>query len=253
MESVETLGDLWWLKIRGLMFMLLMLLMLSITALIGLIAQLFTLGRARRFCLNYLGPMSSQILLWLVGIRVQFHGFEDLPESSIVIGNHSSTLDLLIVTMLPVPNKRSFMKRRFRIFLPLAIIGLTNGIIFTPPQSYPKLRVKCFKRAERILRESGDSCFLSVEGTRWTTPKVGPFNKGAFHLATVLGYPILPVYIDIPREMNPGVGFKTRPGVINVYARPIIDTSQWKVDDAALHKEETREIYLKYPEGWKSV
>ena len=145
------------------------------------------------------------------------------------------------------------MKRMFRIFLPLAIIGLTNGIIFTPPQSYPKLRVKCFKRAERILRESGDSCFLSVEGTRWTTPKVGPFNKGAFHLATVLGYPILPVYIDIPREMNPGVGFKTRPGVINVYARPIIDTSQWKVDDAALHKEETREIYLKYPEGWKSV
>jgi putative phosphoserine phosphatase/1-acylglycerol-3-phosphate O-acyltransferase len=176
-----------------------------------------------------------------------------VPDPCIVIGNHTSSLDLFIITMLPIRNKRSFMARWVCINLPLAVNCWANGTIFTWPQRYPERRVKCFKRAEQILRKSGDSCFLSVEGTRWTTPKVGPFNKGAFHLATALSYPILPIYIEIPRQINPGVGHKTRPGLIHVYARPPIDTRQWQVADVVKHKEETRELYLQFPQGWRAV
>ena len=49
-----------------------------------------------------------------------------------------------------------------------------------------------------ILRRTGQSVFLSPEGTRVRTGEIGPFNKGAFHLAGDLGAPLLPLYIAVP-------------------------------------------------------
>jgi putative phosphoserine phosphatase/1-acylglycerol-3-phosphate O-acyltransferase len=227
-------------------------LVMGVTGLIGLLAQLLTLGHATRFCMNHVCPLGSRFMMWIIGVEVRFHGFESVPDPCIVIGNHTSTLDMFIVTMLPVRNKRTFMARWTRIYPPLALNCYANGTIFTPPQRYPALRVRCFQAAEKRLRAAQDSCFLSVEGIRWTTPKVGPFNKGAFHLSAALGWPILPVYIDIPREINPGIGFKTRRGVVHVYARPPIETHTWKIEDIVRHKEETRALYLDYPAGWRS-
>ncbi len=252
-ESIGGQGELRWLKLKALGLTLLVQVVMCVTGIISIVAQLLTLGHATRFCMNHVGPMGSRFVMWVIGVRVEFHGFDDILDPCIVIGNHTSTLDLFIVTMLPVKNKRSFMARWVQIYPPLAINSWTNGTIFTPPQRYPELRVKCFQRAERILRKSQDSCFLSVEGVRWTTPEVGPFNKGAFHLAAALDYPILPIYTEIPREINPGVGFKTKPGVVHVYARPPIDTQEWKVEDVAQHRDETREIYLQYPHGWRAA
>jgi 1-acyl-sn-glycerol-3-phosphate acyltransferase len=142
------------------------------------------------------------------------------------------------------------MSRWTKIYPPLAVIGWSTGTLYTPPQSLPAERVRCFQRAEAILRASGDSVFLSPEGTRWTKGRVGPFNKGSFHLATNLGWPIVPVYIDIPRRINPGSGYATRPGVVHVYAGRPIDTSAWKLDDLVDNKEAVRALYLAYPAGW---
>ncbi len=80
------------------------------------------------------------------------------------------------------------------------------------PQEYPEKRVAIFKRADRILRETGDSVYLSPEGMRVTTGEIGHFNKGSFHLATSLHAQIVPIYFAIPREINPGMGYDAKPG-----------------------------------------
>ena len=112
--------------------------------------------------------------------------------------------------------------------------------------------MKCFCNAERVLRESQDSCYLSPEGKRWTTPKVGPFNKGTFHLVTNLGWDIVPIYVEIPARINPGVGFRTRPGDVHVYAHPPISTKDWTLEDVIANKERIRDLYLAFPEGWNT-
>jgi 1-acyl-sn-glycerol-3-phosphate acyltransferase len=56
------------------------------------------------------------------------------------------------------------------------------------------------------LERTGESVYLSPEGERVTGGRVGHFNKGAFHLATDLHAPIVPLFLRIPRAMDPGKG-----------------------------------------------
>ena len=80
-----------------------------------------------------------------------------------------------------------------------------------------------------MLRRTRESVYLSPEGGRITTGEIGHFNKGAFHLATSLGAPIVPLYFEIPRDMDPGRGYNARPGTVTVHVLPTIDTRDMDV------------------------
>jgi putative phosphoserine phosphatase/1-acylglycerol-3-phosphate O-acyltransferase len=112
------------------------------------------------------------------------------------------------------------------------------------PQSFPERRTAIFRRAERVLRRTRESVYLSPEGERITTGEIGHFNKGAFHLATALGAPIVPMYLFVPRESNPGKGLDARPGTVHVHFRPAIETRAWRVEDLARNRDHMREIYV---------
>ena len=70
-------------------------------------------------------------------------------------------------------------------------------------------------------------------------------NQGAFHLATSLGAPIVPIYFAIPRAMDPGMGYDAKPGALDVYFLPPIDTTGWCVADVERHRDEVRELYVR--------
>jgi 1-acyl-sn-glycerol-3-phosphate acyltransferase len=162
------------------------------------------------------------------------------------ISNHTSTLDVLILIALRLPNTRFFIFGGTRKWLPLAVIGYLIGNFFTPPQTIRANRVRCFERAERILRRTGASVYLSPEGVRITTGEIGPFNKGAFHLATNLQVPIVPLYINTPRDIDPGKGFVTRSGTVPVYVKPAISTRGWRLEDLERNREMVRHLYLDF-------
>jgi 1-acyl-sn-glycerol-3-phosphate acyltransferase len=138
------------------------------------------------------------------------------------------------------------MKRKYLLVPPLGIISSLLGTFFTPPQSMPDKRVRSFEAAERTLRRSGESAFLSPEGTRVTSGEIGAFNKGAFHLATVLRAPIVPLFIEIPPDSNPGKGFDARPGTIEVTVHAPIETESWRLDDLEANKNAVRERFVGY-------
>ena len=73
---------------------------------------------------------------------------------------------------------------------------------------------------------------------------IAPFNKGAFHLATNLAAPIVPMYIKIPREIDPGWSYDYRAGVVDVYIQPAIETADWDLKDLEDHCVRTRELFL---------
>ena len=93
------------------------------------------------------------------------------------------------------------------------------------------------------------SSVLSPEGARITTGEIGPFNKGAFHLAAALKAPMQPIYIHIPKAINPGKGWHARPGTIYVHIAPPLTTSAWREEDAAVIKEQVRDYYRRWKDA----
>jgi 1-acyl-sn-glycerol-3-phosphate acyltransferase len=192
-------------------------------------------------------------LLRIVGVRVRVHQDGPFPAAQVVyVSNHSSTIDLFVLVALGLPNTRFFLSGFLQKFVPLAILARLMGTFFTVPQDRPADRRRIFAAAAATLGRTGESVYLSPEGQRVTTGDIGPFNKGAFHLATALGAPIVPLYVFIPRHMDPGMGYKVSPGVVDVYVKPAIDTRAWRIEDAIANKESVRDLFVAWHrEAWQ--
>ena len=221
-------------------------LLMSLGALVMLAVALPTLFLARRFYSEVMARALGAMVLRLWGVRYRLHGSPS-PASgqAVYIANHSSTIDLFVLIALGLPRTRFFLSGFLRRMPPIGVIGGLIRIFWTVPQEFPNKRRAIFKRAARILRDTGDSVFLSPEGQRVTTGEIGHFNKGAFHLATSLGGPIVPLYFSIPGTIDPGMGYDAKPGVLDVYFLPAIDTSQWAVGDVERHRDEVHALYVR--------
>ncbi len=233
--------------VRGVALLLAFLALASALCVPMLLARLVTLGRARRLCAEVFAVWLCRAMAALAGLRVELPPLGRLPAGQLVYTlNHSSTVDAFVVLLLRLPNTRYFMKREFWKIPPLAMVAWLIGTFFTPPQTIRANRVRCFQRVDRVLRRTGDSVCLSPEGTRVTTGEIGSFNKGAFHLAASLGVPIQPIFIEIPREIDPGRGLGALPGTIRVHLLPLVKTDGWRPEDAASNKERVRAMYVDF-------
>jgi 1-acyl-sn-glycerol-3-phosphate acyltransferase len=224
--------------------------LLSAGAAVMLAVAACTLFLMRRLYSERIATPLGRMLLRLWGIRYVVHEGSLVPPGQVVyVSNHTSTLDMFVLIALGLPDTRFFLSGYLRKFVPLGVIGYLIGIFWTVPQAFPERRRRIFSRAADTLRRSGESVYLSPEGERVTGGTIGPFNKGAFHLATDLGVPIVPLYFAIPRAIDPGKGLAARPGVVHVHVLPAIDTSGWRVEDVAVNRNRVRDLYLRWHEA----
>ena len=223
--------------------------LITACSLLMLLLALVTLFRLRQRYMDWLLTPCGRWMLRLWGLEMRVHRHAPFPPGQTVfVMNHTSTIDMFAIVALGLPNTRFFLSGFLRKFLPLALIGYITGIFWTVPQDYPEKRVRIFRRAYRILPRTGESVCLSPEGERITSGEIGPFNKGAFHLAAALRAPMQPIYIHIPGEINPGKGWDARPGTLHVHIGEPIDTSGWREEDAGRIKELVRERYVRWQE-----
>ncbi len=212
---------------------------------------LVTAFRARRLY-SLVARLGALAILRMYGIHVRLHQDRELPRTqTIYISNHTSTLDLFVLVALGLPNCRFFLSGFLRKYVPLGVIAWMMGTFFTVPQNQPLDRARIFQRAERTLRHTGESVYLSPEGGRVTTGDIGPFNKGAFHLATNLHVPIVPLYFAIPADVDPGRGYDARPGAVDVFVLPAIDTGEWTLENLMVNKEQVRNLFVQTHEAFK--
>jgi 1-acyl-sn-glycerol-3-phosphate acyltransferase len=240
----------WPVRCRSWLALVLCSLVLLAGSVVALLVAGLTLFRARRLYAEVLARGLARIGFWLYGVRLVEHRGQPLPTSQVVfISNHWSLLDPFVVIALGLPNCRYFMSGFLRVVLPFAVIAYLAGTFWTPRQKYPRRRTRLFRHAETVLRRTGESVFLTPEGqTSWV------FNKGAFHLATNLQVPLVPLLIIIAPEVDPGPlfggeGFDIRPGRIDVYFKPPIDTTGWTVADVERNRDRVRELYLGWARG----
>ncbi|HEV8447016.1 MAG TPA: lysophospholipid acyltransferase family protein [Gemmatimonadaceae bacterium] len=229
-------------------------LFVTLGALVMLLVAVPTLFIARRFYSEVMARWLGEMALRIWGVRYRVHG-EPQPADvqTIYVSNHTSTLDLFVLIALALPRTRFFLSGFLKTLPPIGIVGTLIRIFWTVPQEYPEKRVAIFKRADRILRATGDSVYLSPEGMRITSGEIGHFNKGSFHLATSLHAQIVPIYFSIPREINPGMGYDAKPGLIDVYFLPPIDTSRWAIGDLERNRDAVRDLFVRVHDAMRAT
>ena len=110
----------------------------------------------------------------------------------VVVSNHESFVDILLISHLPFEMKWLSKAEMFKIPVVGWLMSLANDIRLSRGEisSASDAMKQC---ADRLSKKV--SVLIFAEGTRSTTGELGKFKNGAFRLAIETGCPILPVAV----------------------------------------------------------
>ncbi|MFE6924918.1 HAD-IB family hydrolase [Nocardia sp. NPDC057663] len=202
-------------------------------ALVGVLRKSYT-GR-RQAMADALMHDATTATLAAIDVRLRVVGAEHAraPRPAVFLFNHQSQFDVIIVPKV----------------LGGAVTGIGKKELANHPLFGPLMRfvgVTFIDRADTERAKAalapvvstlrgGLSIGIAPEGTRSYTPRVGPFKKGAFHIAIQAGVPVIPVVIRNAGEIAWRDSPIARPGVVDVAVLAPIDVSGW--DPAAMDDE----------------
>ncbi|HVN83964.1 MAG TPA: HAD-IB family hydrolase [Candidatus Binatia bacterium] len=167
----------------------------------------------------------------LAGIDLQVSGEHHLwsHRPAVFIFNHQSGVDVMLLCKLLRRDMVGIAKQEVRrnpIFGPAFALA---GTVFIDRFNREKA-IEAMQPAIDALRQ-GLSIAIAPEGTRSPTPRLGPFKKGAFHLAMAARAPIVPIVFRNALDALPKHAVVVRPATIEVVVRPPIATTHWKPEE----------------------
>lgn len=134
----------------------------------------------------------------LLGVTITMKGGEHLrTKPAVVVSNHQSALDILVLGKLFQPGFTVTAKKALRYVPFLGWFMVASGTFFLDRARGEKAR-KTLDRALAGLKKDNRLIFMFPEGTRSATKKLEmlPFKKGAFHLAKQANIPVIPVAVS---------------------------------------------------------
>lgn len=175
-------------------------------------------------------------ILFLSGIKLKITGLENFDHNGtyVYVANHASQYD--IVTMQKsVPNRMAIVFKRELAKIPLFGWQLVLGPYIMIDRKNIGSALNSIDVAKKMMKDKKVSILVFAEGTRSLTGEVQPFKRGAFRMASGVGYPIIPVSISGSNKIMPKGTFKLKSGEIHVhYGSPIstegISTRQDEID-----------------------
>jgi 1-acyl-sn-glycerol-3-phosphate acyltransferase len=186
----------------------------------------------------------SRLFLRLAGMPLAVRGLEALPPGQcVVVANHASYLDGLVVTAA-LPARFAFVIKREMANVPLAGLFLRRiGSEFV--ERFDRRRGAA--DARRVLRNArnGHSLVFFPEGTFTRTPGLLKFHTGAFVTAQRAGCPVVPAVVRGTRSALSPRGELPRPGRIEVrILEPIEPGAGAQEDSAPALRDRARQAIL---------
>jgi len=134
---------------------------------------------------------SSLIPLWTV--RVEGREKAERGQAYVIISNHQSILDILILNCLRLRFRWISKIENYR----TPVIGwyLRMAKYITIDRGNKESKAVMLEKSAESLRK-GISIMMFPEGTRSPDREIAPFKLGAFQLALSASKPVLPVVID---------------------------------------------------------
>jgi len=145
----------------------------------------------------------ARTILFMSGVPVRVEGRERLGslESAVVVANHESLADILVL-LVSLPIQVRFLAKR-RIFSVPVLGWSIRAAGFIPVDRGDHRRGPATFEAALARLQSGRSVIVFPEETRTRTGELLPFKKGAALLALRSGLPILPIGIAGTRRVLP--------------------------------------------------
>ncbi|MGZ4665751.1 MAG: HAD-IB family hydrolase [Frankiaceae bacterium] len=185
----------------------------------------------------------------LAGVRLDVRGAEHLAtRPAVFLFNHQSQLDVLILAKLLRGGFTGVAKKELAGSPGFGLMFRLADVAFVDRGNAAQAH-KALESAVQKLRD-GISLVIAPEGTRSATPALGPFKKGAFHVAMQAGVPMVPIVIRNAGELMWRGASTIRSGTVQVVVLPPMPTLGWTVDELDEHLEEVRQQFLATLGDW---
>jgi len=157
----------------------------------------------------------------------------------VVVSNHESFVDILLISHLPWEMKWLSKVEILRI----PFLGWDMRLAGDVPVERGTARsaVKAMRRCREILADH-ISVIIFPEGTRSTTEEMLPFKDGAFRLAIEAGVPILPLVVRGTRTALPKHGWRFGPADAEVRVLEPVETAGLNPADVEALKQRVRTL-----------
>jgi putative phosphoserine phosphatase/1-acylglycerol-3-phosphate O-acyltransferase len=187
----------------------------------------------------------AEVATLAIGLDIRVEGRENLwsHRPAVFVFNHQSQADALIMAKLLGEDFTGVAKIEVKSH-PIAGPMFTSMDVVFIERSDREKAIKALEPAVEALK-NGVSLVIAPEGTRSETEKLGPFKKGAFHIAMQAGVPIVPVVIHNAIESQPKGEVLFRPANVQVEVLPPVDTGHWKAESLERRVAEVRSMFLR--------
>lgn len=160
----------------------------------------------KRTLIHWWLMLQGIILSWLMPFwRIQIEGREKAQRkvAYVIISNHQSVLDILIMNCLRYRFRWISKIENYRI----PIIGwyMRMAKYIVVDRGNKESKYEMLNKSAESLRQ-GISIMIFPEGTRSKSRQIQPFKLGAFQLALMTDKPILPVILDGTGDVLPKHG-----------------------------------------------
>ena len=190
----------------------------------------------------------------MAGIKMVVKGEDNLwtHRPAVIIFNHQSNADFFIVAKLLKKDTVAVAKKELK-SSPIGPLLQAAGVVFLDRTNREKA-IEALKPAVDTLK-SGISVAIAPEGTRSYDYNLGPFKKGAFHLAMQAGVPIVPIVVKNAHDVMPRGRNLVRPSVVEVVVLKPIPIEGWSKENLDQKISEVRSLYIKelHQEEFKEI
>lgn len=172
----------------------------------------------------------SWVLFWMgFYVDVDNQAQIDPTKSYMIIGNHSSVMDIMVLLKV--------------MYLPFVFVGKEElskipifGYLYKKSnvmvnRKSPKSRKEVYDQVKKFITKGNSVAIYPEGGVPDPEIMLAPFKNGAFRIAIEHKLPIIPmVYLDNKRKY-PYDWFQGSPGKLRVKILPIIQTEHLTLDD----------------------
>lgn len=213
----------------------------SIAASLPILALTRSVRETANFALGTFGDYASAIAGVDLVVRGERHLWSARP--CVFVFNHQSNADVFIVAKLVRRDMTGIGKRELRDVPLLGWLLELGGVVFVDRASTGSAIAAMAPLVDALRRDRKSVC-IAPEGTRSLAGRLGPFKKGAFHLAMQAGVPVVPIVIHNSAEVQPKNAIAMRPAAVRVEVLPPVDTSRWRASRIDRHVRDVRRMFV---------
>ena len=216
----------------------------------GLGALLGLANGSRRHATNIAFSVGSDVGLSLAGVRLDVRGRSNLwlTRPAVFVFNHQSLLDGWVAINLLRQDFTGVGKKEMGRVPVLAQFAWLTNVALIDRHDSAQARAALEPVLDRL--RDGYSVVLAPEGTRSVTSRMGPWKKGAFHLAMQAQVPVVPIVIRNAGELQWRGSHFIRTGTIDVAVLPPVDVSGWKEEELTQRVADVRQQVIDVLDDW---